>query len=225
MTTAHRTTPTGVTPPGPTDSWVADLSVDGPVRQAALQQLHMLLLRASRHQVGRMRHLLPGIGARDLDDLAHQAADEALVAVLRRLGSFEGRSRFTTWAYKFAILQASVEVRRQAWRHREVTLTDTVVLVDPDASPAELTEAAQLAAAVQEAMATTLTPHQRRVAVALLVEGVPIDVLADRLGTNRNALYKTLHDARSRLRAALVASGHLDPGREPRYEPNHGSRP
>ena len=211
MTTAHGTTPAEVTPPVPIDSWVADLSADGPVRQEALQRLHAHLLRASRHQVGRMRYLLPGIGARDLDDLAHQAADEALMAVLRRLGSFEGRSRFTTWAYKFAVLQASVEVRRQAWRTREVALPDTVVLVDPSSSPADLTEAAQLAAAVQDAISTGLTPHQRRVALALLVDGVPIDVLADRLGTNRNALYKTLHDARCRLRASLIATGHLDP--------------
>jgi len=209
--TAHGTTPAEVVPHVARDSWVADLSADGPVRQEALQQLHALLLRASRHQVGRMRYLLPGIGARDLDDLAHQAADEALVAVLRRLGSFEGRSRFTTWAYKFAVLQTSVEVRRQAWRTREVTLPDTVVLVDPNSSPADLTEAAQLAVAVQDAITTALTPHQRRIALALLVEGIPIDVLADRLGTNRNALYKTLHDARSRLRAALIASGHIDP--------------
>jgi RNA polymerase sigma-70 factor (ECF subfamily) len=200
-------------PSAPSDAWVADLSVDGPVRQEALLRLHALLLRASRHQVGRMRYLLLGIGARDLEGLAHQAADEALVAVLRRLGSFEGRSRFTTWAYKFAVLQASVEVRRQAWRTREVTLPDTVDLVDPNASPADLTEAAQLAAAVQHAITTALTPHQRRVALALLVEGIPIDVLADRLGTNRNALYKTVHDARSRLGAALISSGHLDPER------------
>jgi len=211
VTTAPGTTPADLTPPAPGDSWVAELSMDGPVREEALQRLHAHLLRASRHQVGRMRYLLPGIGARDLDDLAQQAADEALVSVLRRLGSFEGRSRFTTWAYKFAILQAGVEVRRQAWRHREVTLPDAVVLVDPSSSPADLTEAAQLAAAVQEAITTALTPHQRRVALALLVEGVPVDVLADRLGTNRNALYKTLHDARCRLRTALVASGHLDP--------------
>ena len=214
MTTAHGTTPAEVTPRVPGESWVADLSADGPVRQEAMQQLHALLLRASRHQVGRLRHLLPGIGARDLDDLAHQAADEALVSVLRRLGSFEGRSRFTTWAYKFAVLQASVEVRRQGWRTREVALPDTVVLVDPSSSPAELTEAAQLALAVQDAIATALTPHQRRIALALLVDGVPIDVLADRLGTNRNALYKTVHDARSRLRTALIASGHLDPSHD-----------
>ena len=176
-----------------------------------MQRLHALLLRASRHRVWGLSGLLPGIGARDLEDLAQQAADEAMVAVLRRLDSFEGRSRFTTWAYKFAVLQAGVEVRREAWRNREVTMPDAVVLVDPGASPAELTETAQLAAAVQEAIATALTPHQRRVALALLIDEIPIDVLADRLGTNRNALYKTLHDARSRLRAALTASGHLDP--------------
>jgi RNA polymerase sigma-70 factor (ECF subfamily) len=211
MTTAPKTTPAEVTPQVPNDSWVADLAVDGPVRHEALLRLHALLLRASRHQVWRLRGLLPGIGARDLEDLAQQAADEALVAVLRRLGSFEGRSRFTTWAYKFGVLHAGVEVRRQAWRTREVTLPDTVVLVDPDSTPPDLTEAAQLAAAVQDAIMTALTPHQRRVALALLVDETPIDVLADRLGTTRNALYKTLHDARTRLRAALVASGHLDP--------------
>jgi len=82
--------------------------------------------------------------------------------------------------------------------------------IDPSPSPAELSEASQLARAVEAVIATALTPHQRRVALALLVEEVPIDVLADRLGTTRNALYKTLHDARGRLRAALLAAGHLD---------------
>ena len=211
MTPARETTSGKAISEAPTDSWVADLSGGGPAQQEALQRLHALLLRASRHRVWGLSGLLPGIGARDLEDLAQRAADEAMVAVLRRLDSFEGRSRFTTWAYKFAVLQAGVEVRREAWRNREVTMPDAVVLVDPGASPAELTETAQLAAAVQEAIATALTPHQRRVALALLIDEIPIDVLADRLGTNRNALYKTLHDARSRLRAALTASGHLDP--------------
>ena len=211
MTAAREATSGEVISQVPSESWVADLSSSGPAQQEALQRLHALLLRASRYRVRRLSGLLPGIGARDLEDLAQQAADEALVSVLRRLGSFEGRSRFTTWAYKFAVLHAGVEVRRQAWRSREVTLPDSVVLVDPDASPADLTETAQLAAAVQDAITTALTPHQRRVALALLVEEIPIDVLAERLGTTRNALYKTLHDARSRLRAALTASGHLDP--------------
>ena len=101
--------------------------------------------------------------------------------------------------------------QRQAWRHREINLPDHVELVDRTSSPAEVTEAAQLARAVERAIASALTPHQRQVALALVVDEVPIDVLAERLGTTRNALYKTLHDARRRLRAELVAGGHLDP--------------
>lgn len=92
-------------------------------------------------------------------------------------------------------------------------MPDRVDFVDRGSTPADLAEAAQLARALEHAIATVLTPHQRRVALALVVDDVPIDVLADRLGTNRNALYKTLHDARTRLRAALVATGHLDPDR------------
>ena len=190
-------------------TWLADLALDGPAHQVALRRLHDVLLRASRHQVWRLHDLLPGAGAGELEDLAQQAADDALVAVLRQLGTFEGRARFTTWAYKFGVLHAGVAVRRQAWRHREVPLPDTVVVADTSPSPADLTEAAQLARAVEAAIATSLTPHQRRVVLALLVEDVPIDVLAERLGSTRNALYKTLHDARRRLRTALDATGHL----------------
>lgn len=213
MTTANGTTSPDVTPPASEEAWVADLGLDAPAGDEALRHLHTVLLRASRHQVWRLRHLLPGAGARDLEDLAQQAADEALVQVLRRLSSFEGRSRFTTWAYKFAVLQAGVEVRRQAWRNREIPLADSVVLVDRGSSPADLTEASHLARAVEDAITTALTPHQRRVALALVVDEVPIDVLAERLGTNRNALYKTLHDARVRVRAHLALSGHLPAAR------------
>jgi RNA polymerase sigma-70 factor (ECF subfamily) len=209
MTTANETSPAGVKPTAPDESWVTDLTVDGPAGTEAVRRLHDILLRASRHQVWRLRHLLPGAGARELEDLAQQAADDAALALLRKLSGFEGRSRFTTWAYKFAIYQAGVEVRRHAWRSREIALPDHVDLTDRGSSPADLTEAAHLARAVEEAIATVLTPHQRRVALALVVDEVPIDVLAERLGTSRNALYKTLHDARQRLRAALVASGHL----------------
>ena len=194
----------------PDETWVADLTLDGPAGQMALRRLHAVLLRASRHQVWRLAHLLPGVGGGDLEDLAQQAADDALVAVLRQLATYQGRARFTTWAYKFGILHACVAVRRQAWRNREVPLPDTIARIDTSPSPADLSEASQLARAVEALIATALTPHQRRIALALLVEEVPIDVLADRLGTTRNALYKTLHDARGRLRAALLAAGHLD---------------
>lgn len=209
MTAAEPST-TAVAPAASNETWLADLADDGPAGDLALRRLRELLLRAARHQVWRLRDLLPGAAAGDLEDLAQQAADDAMVAVLRRLGSFEGRSRFTTWAFKFAILHAGVAVRRQAWRHREVALPDTMTLVDPSPTPAALSEASQLARALQAAIASELTPHQRRVVLALLVEEVPIDVLAERLGSTRNALYKTLHDARRRLRAALTESGLLE---------------
>lgn len=193
----------------PPRDWVTALSSPGPAQHRAMLELHQLLLRASRHQVGRMRGAVPGAGPARLEEIANQAADEAMIAVLGKLQTFEGRSRFTTWVYKFAILQCATEVRRYAWQHRDVVLDDISFVREPGPSPAGYVEASDLASALRLAIATALTPHQRRVTIALLVEEVPIDVLAQRLGTNRNALYKTVHDARARLRAQLVASGHL----------------
>jgi RNA polymerase sigma-70 factor (ECF subfamily) len=211
------------------EEWVADLTAHGPAGEAALRRLHEILLRASRHQVYRLRSMLPNAGPEDLSDLAVAIADEATVSVLRRLDSFEGRSRFSTWAYKFAVYQAGVEVRKQAWRHREIALSDhadLVGLVDRGSSPAELIEATELARAVEHAIETALTPHQRRIALALVVDEVPIDVLAERLGTTRNALYKTLHDARRRLRAALADCGHIEAlrDRSSARAPHHPAR-
>lgn len=189
--------------------WVDALSRPGPGHADAVRRLHDLLLKAARHQVWRMRSMLAAAGPREMDELAQQAADEAVVAVLAKLDTFAGRSRFTTWAYKFAILQAAVEVRRSAWRHREVCLAELPAATDQRPSPEQQAEAGELAAAVSAALDTALTVHQRRIAVALLIDEIPVDVLADRLGTTRGALYKTLHDARNRIRQQLVASGHL----------------
>ena len=131
--------------------------------------------------------------------------------VLARLDIFEGRSRFTTWAYKFAILQVATEVRRSAWRDREVRLDPVGSFVADDDGPERRAEVAALSDAIRRGMRDVLTPHQRRVMVALVVDQVPIDMLAERLGTTRNTLYKTLHDARKRLREALVAQGLVTP--------------
>jgi RNA polymerase sigma-70 factor (ECF subfamily) len=192
------------------EDWVEALSVPGPRQDHAMSSLHEMMLRASRHQVRRMRSMLAGAGNERLEEIANQAADEAMMAVLAKLSTFEGRSRFTTWAYKFAILQCATEVRRYAWRNREVELNDDALVLERGPSPASYAEAADLAGAVRCAIEEALTPHQRRITIALLVDDVPIDVLAERLGTNRNALYKTVHDARTRLRAHLIASGHLE---------------
>src|SRR3954452_11728537 len=166
----------------------------GPDRDAAVTELHALLLRAARFELGRRR-------VAD-DDLAMEAADDALMAVLGKLDDFRAASRFTTCAYKFALLEAGVKARRRAWRGREVQIDEERWPEIPDAglSAHERLEQQELLRALQHAVRTELTPHQREVFVALALNGVPIDGLAERLGSTRGALYKTLHDARRKLR-------------------------
>jgi RNA polymerase sigma-70 factor (ECF subfamily) len=131
------------------------------------------------------------------------------MAVVRKLPAYRGDSRFTTWAYKFALLEAAVKVRRREWRGREVPLDEDgwAQLPDRRASPGHDAETAQLLAVVRDAIGAALTPHQRAVLIALTLNDVPIDVLAERLATTRGALYKTLHDARRKLRAGLADRG------------------
>lgn len=189
--------------------WLRDLRAEGATRDDAIARLRGLLLRAARFEVARRRPALPQLGGAELDELAQEAADDAAVSVLRRLDDFRGESRFTTWAYKFALLEAAVKVRRRAWRGRELPVEPETwgSFEDPGAGPEERAERALLLAAIRDGIETALTAHQRRVLVALALDGVPIDVLAERLGTSRNALYKSLHDARRALRAHLADRG------------------
>jgi RNA polymerase sigma-70 factor, ECF subfamily len=176
---------------------------------AAIARLHELLLRASRFEVSRRRASLSFVRGEELDDVATQAADDALVAVLAKLDDFRGASRFTTWVYKFALLEAAVRLRRRAWQDREVVLDSDSWkgIADATERPDAAAERRELLVAIGECIAGELTPHQRQVLVALAIDGVPIDVLAERLTTTRGALYKTLHDARRRLRGALAQRG------------------
>ncbi|HET9506992.1 MAG TPA: sigma-70 family RNA polymerase sigma factor [Gaiellaceae bacterium] len=185
--------------------WLAQLRAGGAVRDEAVARLHALLLRAARFEVGRRRASLPHLRGGDFDDLANQAADDALVSVLARLDDFRGASRFTTWVYKFALLEAAVKLRRRSWQGREVPLEPEAwsLLSSGEHGPQGELEQSELLAALRRAIEEELTPHQRRVLVALALNEVPIDVLAERLSTTRGALYKTLHDARRRLRAQL----------------------
>ena len=191
------------------EEWHLDLHAHGARREAAVARLHGLLLRAARFEVFRRSGSLPQLSAVELDELAQDAADDAAVSVLRRLGDFRGESSFRTWAYKFALLEAAVKVRRRAWRDREVTLEpeDWESLAHAGPGPDDDAENAALLEAVREGIRTALTPRQRQVLVAVVLEGVPIDVLAERLGSNRNALYKLLHDARRRLRSHVATAG------------------
>ncbi len=189
--------------------WLSSLRSEGSNREVAIGSLHELLLRAARFEVARRRPSLSGVASGELDDLVVHAANDALVAILARLDQFRGASRFTTWAYKFAIYETSVKLRRRAWQGRQITLEPEswALLRDAGSGPQDEAEHSELLAAVHHGISTALTPHQRHVLVALTLNGVPIDVLADRLGTTRGALYKTLHDARRKLRAHLGARG------------------
>jgi RNA polymerase sigma-70 factor (ECF subfamily) len=190
-------------------AWIAALRGDGHEREQATARLYELLLRGARFEVNRRRAALPHLRGGDFDDLAHQAAGDALMAILRKLDDFRGDSRFTTWAYKFALLEAAVKLRRRSWQGRELPVEPeqwSLIAESESRAGGEL-EQRELLEGIQGAIKEDLSPHQREVLLAVAVNGVPIDVMAERLNTTRGALYKTIHDARKKLRASLEAAG------------------
>jgi RNA polymerase sigma-70 factor, ECF subfamily len=198
-------------------AWLADLRSDGHTREQATARLYDLLLRASRFEVNRRRATMPHLRGDDFDDLAHQAAGDALMAILAKLDDFRGDSRFTTWAYKFALLEAAVKLRRRAWQGRELPVEPEhwSTMADCGSSPTADAEQSALLDQIQASINSELSEHQREVLLAVAVNGVPIDVMAERLNTTRGALYKTVHDARKKLRAGLDSAGfELEPREE-----------
>jgi len=190
--------------------WISALHGPPGPREEALSELHALLQRAARFELGRRRAQLVHLTAGDVEDLATQAADDALMAILAKLDSFRGASRFTTWAYKFALLEAGVKARRRAWQGREICIDEQTwpAIADTAHSAHERLEESELLDELDNAIRSTLTPHQRTVFTALALNNIPIDVLAERLHTTRGALYKTLHDARHKLRVSLASAGY-----------------
>ena len=179
-------------------------------RDDAIARLHALLLRVSRAEVSRRRALVPDQTPDDVDDLCVQATNDAVMAILAKLDTYRGDARFTTWACKFVIYETSSRLRRAAWRQRRVELDDTVWDRLPDAAPPawQRLERDQVMAALRRAVDEHLTERQRLIFESVTMDDVPIDVLAERLETSRGAIYKTLHDARGKLRRALIEAGH-----------------
>jgi RNA polymerase sigma-70 factor (ECF subfamily) len=195
-----------------TRQWLIVLSADSPTRDEGIADLHTMLLRVARAELRRRGDRLRITGS-EVDDLAHQCAADALLAILTKLGQFRGESRFTTWAYTFVILEVSTKLGRHFWR------TPTVVLQSADwerlperfgLDPVQHSEAADIARTLRQAVERDLTPHQRRVFEAIVLHGVPLEALVVELGSSRNAVYKTMFDARGKLRAALAANGYLN---------------
>jgi RNA polymerase sigma-70 factor (ECF subfamily) len=193
--------------------WVSALTGTGSVREQAVADLHALLLRVARREAYRRRAAL-GVDGPELDDLAHQAAADALVAITAKVRQVRGESRFTTWAYKFVVLEVSNKIGRHFWQRRPWPIEQEDWDRLPDRfglRPEDQAEWRDLVSALRRAVDDELTEHQRTIFSALVLGGVPADALAVKLGTTRNALYKTLFDARRKLRANLVANGYLTP--------------
>jgi len=191
--------------------WLQTLAGTGPRREAALARLHEMLVRIARAEVRRRGPRLRITGP-ELDDLAYQAAADALLAITGKLGHFRGESRFTTWAYKFVIFEVSAKIGRHFWRHPAVPVDAEDWDRLPDRfgfDPAREAEWRDLLAALHRAVDEKLTVRQRAVFVAIVLNNVPLDTLVIELASNRNAIYKTLFDARRKLRAALVANGYM----------------
>ncbi|MFI5612126.1 sigma-70 family RNA polymerase sigma factor [Amycolatopsis sp. NPDC051903] len=192
--------------------WVRVLSAGAPGRDEAVALLHAKFLRIAGAEVAR-RGARRGLAGTAADDLVQQAATDALVTVLAKLSEFRGESRFTSWAYKFVVFAVSNGLAH----HFRRTSPDGWEIEDwsafPDRfglSPDRHAEWQDLVLGIRKAVHEELSDRQRRVFTALVLGGVPLDALGQELGTNRNALYKTLYDARRKIRARLVAEGHLD---------------
>ncbi len=191
------------------EEWLAELS--GPEQAQALADLRIILVRGLNYAfAGRVKET-------HLESLVEDSVQEALVKILDNFDSFQGRSRFTTWANKIAVRVALTELRRQRWK--DVSLEDMLpeehsidyipaVLTDPSPSPEEHANRAAVMAMVQRLIMEDLTERQRKAMLAVMVGGVPLEEVARRMGTNRNALYKLLHDARKRLKSHLAEEGY-----------------
>lgn len=197
----------GVTQTGQSRAWVSHLRGVGPRRNWAIAELHERLRREAGFEIRRRAVRIPQLSASDHDDLAVQAADDALMMLLRKLDDFRGDSQFWTWAQRFAQLEAAVSIRRRLGHDTLVGADVPPGLTDPVAagsSPEELIEGRELVRRVVELIVNTLTQRQRTVLVSIAINGGSPAALAVELDTTPGAIYKTLHDARSKLRAQLA---------------------
>ena len=193
------------------EQWISELSANGEAREAALEDLHGIILRGLPFALSRW--LSPTNP--QFQSLTEEVAQETLLRVLDQLHTFEGRSQFTTWVHKIAIRIALTELRRKRWQDSsldemvddEETPVSPRILEDSRATPEQIAERDDMLARVRRVIDEELTERQRRAVIMLGLQGMPMEEAAKRLKTNRNALYKLLHDARLRLKQRLQTEG------------------
>jgi len=189
------------------DEWITALSEPSPEQDRALDDLRVRLIQGLGYALGSR----PGIDDAVLEDFAQ----EAVLKILAALGAFRGESLFTSWAQKIAVRVAYTELRRHRWR--DVSLDEMAdnaplglmprMMADPSASPEQITIQNAVVHTLRCVIDEELTAKQRQALVAVRIHGVPLEEVARRMGTNRNAVYKLLHDARQKLRAKLLDEG------------------
>ena len=192
------------------DEWVEDLRAGGDRQAQALEDLRAIILRGLPYAIaGRLDPNSP-----ESEALTEEVVQETLMRVLEYLDTFEGRSQFTTWAHKIAVRAALTELRRVRWREvplpememNEESDTSHRELPDAQASPEDQVARTEMMKRVNRILMEELTEKQRQALMAIM-EGFPLEEAAQRMGTNRNALYKMLHDARLRLKKRLEKEG------------------
>jgi RNA polymerase sigma-70 factor (ECF subfamily) len=190
------------------ESWMEDLRAEGPAREAALDELRVIVQKSLPYALSRW------LSPEDplFTPLVEEVTQETLLRVLDQLDTFEGRSMFTTWVHKIAIRIALTELRRKRWQDssldelvdNEESPAPARIMADPQAGPERKVERADMIARVRRILEEELTPKQRQAITLLSLQDMPMEEAARRMKTNRNALYKLLHDARLRLKRRLA---------------------
>lgn len=199
------------------EEWVAHLVGPPDNQSSAIEDLRQRLQRGIFYYLSRERSDLTHLSTQEINQMAEDLAQDATLRVIENLGSFRGDSRFTTWATKIAVRVAISDLRRA--RYKDFSLDSLTAEGDllpasavslnstPDPSPEGATERADVMSKIDQALRDVLTERQYQALVAVALQGVPLDILAEQMGTNRNALYKLLHDARRKLRSHFEGQG------------------
>ena len=193
------------------EQWIADLGSPGEAQELALTDLRAIILRGLPYALSKwLRPTDP-----QFESLSEEVTQDTLLRVLDSLHTFEGRSKFTTWVHKIAVRIALTELRRKRWRDVSLDeLTENVpgqeplgLLADPEVGPDQAAEQSDMIEQLRRIILKELTEKQRNAMIATQIRGMPIEEVARRMGTNRNALYKLLHDARRRLKQRMEEEG------------------
>lgn len=199
------------------EEWIQALQAQDPALQSlALAELRRRLQRSLTFYLSQDRSDLRGLATQELAQMAEDLAQDATLRIMANLHRFRGESRFTTWANKIAIRIAISDLRRS--RYKDFSLDElstdgdflpvSATLGDAaSATPEKIAERDNVMETIERALQEALSERQRQALVAIALHGVPMDVLAERMGSNRNALYKLIHDARRKLKAHLQAQG------------------